>query len=302
MQPPRSLAFIGFGEVGWTLSGDFLKAGIAQIRAWDIAFADPDSAPSRAARDLGVGIASSAPDVVQGESVVFSAVTAGADIEAARAALPGLAPDTVYVDLNSVSPGTKEEVARLIEGAGGRFVEAAVMIPIAPRGIASPTLLGGLYAEEFAAAMNPLGMDLTPYATAIGKASAVKMCRSVVVKGLEALLLESLASARYYGVERDVIDSLSNMIAGDWAKISRYMMSRALVHGRRRAEEMREVARTVEEAGLAPLSSASTAIRQDWAADQAALVPGVDWDSATLDDILTKLRTLLDEPTPRSGT
>lgn len=282
------------------LSRDFLKAGISRIRAWDIAFADDDSPQARAAGDLGVERAASAPDAVKGESLVFSAVTAGADVEAARAVVPGLAPDTVYVDLNSVSPGTKEKVARLIEGAGGRFVEAAVMIPIAPRGLASPTLLGGPYAEEFAAAMNPLGMDLTPYATTIGKASAVKMCRSVVVKGLEALLLESLASARHYGVEKDVVESLSNMIAGDWTKISRYMMSRALVHGRRRAEEMREVARTVEEAGLAPLASASTAVRQDWAADQAALLPGTDWDSVALDDILTKLRAFIDEPSQRS--
>jgi 3-hydroxyisobutyrate dehydrogenase-like beta-hydroxyacid dehydrogenase len=171
----------------------------------------------------------------------------------------------------------KQKAAAIVEGAGGRYVEAAVMSPFPPKRLGTSMLLGGPCARDFLPRLDALGFrGARFYADQVGPASATKMCRSVMIKGIEALLTESMLTARHYGVEDDVLNSLSDLLpVGDWHKLARYMISRSLEHGRRRAEEMREVAATVREAGLEPLMSAATAERQDWAAARkAALAHG----------------------------
>ena len=279
------IALIGFGEVGRTLGADLLAAG-AQVTATDLLFAHADSIPSRALKQIAVAKAASAVKAVKDAELVISAVTAASDVDAARAVAPGLSPGTFFLDLNSASPGMKRESAQLIESAGGRYVEAAVMTPIAPKRIGSYMLLGGRHAAAFIERARPLGFKGEVFSTELGKASATKMCRSVMIKGIEALLTESMLAARHYGVEHVVLDSLSDLLpVGDWEKLAQYMISRALEHGVRRAEEMREVAITVQEAGIAPLMSAATAERQDWAAGYKSALAASDLD-AMLDEIL----------------
>ncbi|MDZ4375503.1 MAG: DUF1932 domain-containing protein, partial [Phenylobacterium sp.] len=158
--------------------------------------------------------------------------------------------------------------AEVIEAAGGCYVEAAVMSPIAPRRIGSPMLLGGLHAAAFLKRAAPFGFTgAEVYSERIGQAAATKLCRSVMIKGVEALLTESLLAARHYGVEQVVLDSLSDLLPlPDWPKTARYMISRSLEHGARRAEEMQEAARTIEEAGVRGVMSRAIAERQAWAA------------------------------------
>jgi 3-hydroxyisobutyrate dehydrogenase-like beta-hydroxyacid dehydrogenase len=199
--------------------------------------------------------------------LILCAVTAASDLDAARAMAGAIGAGAFYVDMNSASPGVKQKAAQIVDAAGGRYVEAAVMTPIAPRRLASPTLLGGPHAAAYMPRAKALGFNVSVASDEIGRASATKMCRSVIIKGMEALLTESMISARYYGVEKEVLASLSDLLpVPDWPKLARYMISRGLEHGVRRAEEMREVAKTVEEAGLEPLMSAACAERQDWAA------------------------------------
>jgi 3-hydroxyisobutyrate dehydrogenase-like beta-hydroxyacid dehydrogenase len=161
------------------------------------------------------------------------------------------------------------------------------MSPIAPKGIASPILLGGPHARAFLPVGRSLGFEgAEVFSEVIGRASAAKMCRSVMIKGMEALLTEALLAARRYGVENAVLTSLGNLLpVGDWPTRSRYMISRSLQHGRRRAAEMREVAVTVREAGIEPWMSAACAERQDWAAGHAAALNG-DSLETLLDAIL----------------
>ena len=285
------VTLIGFGEVGQTLGADLLAAG-AQVTAFDILFAKSDSIPSRALAKIKVKAAKSAADAVADAELVISAVTAASDVEAARIIAPHLKRGTFYLDVNSVSPGVKEACAKIVDGAGGRYVEAAVMTPIAPKRIASSMLLGGVHAAEFLDRAQPLGFaGAKAFSGRIGQASATKMCRSVIIKGMEALLTESMLTARHYGVEKIVLDSLSDLLpVGDWEKLARYMISRALEHGKRRAEEMREAAETVEEAGLAPLMASATAARQDWAAAYKAALAEPDL-AALLDAVREHLRT-----------
>ncbi len=272
----ESIAIIGFGEVGGILARDLRAAGVARIAAFDIAFADPESRQSWAAREQGAVVRASAAEATGQADLVVSSVTAGAALDAARAAAAGggLRHGPFFLDVNSVSPGTKREAAAAVEGAGGRYVEAAVMTSVPPHGIRSPMLLGGPHAAEFVERAAPFGMRLTAFSPEIGAASSVKMCRSVVIKGLEALATECLLAARHYGVERQVLASLADTLPHeDWRRLARWMVSRPLVHGRRRAEEMREVARTVREAGIEPILSAPTAVRQDWSSERGRELP-----------------------------
>jgi 3-hydroxyisobutyrate dehydrogenase-like beta-hydroxyacid dehydrogenase len=286
----RTVCLIGFGEVGQTLARDLQSIG-ATLVAWDVKFPDPDSIPSRAVPTSGVRAAGSAAEAIRGAAVVISALTATDCVAAAESATPLLEPGSYFLDLNSVSPATKIATQAAIARGAGRFVEAAVMSPIQPAGVRSPMLAGGPHAAAFLPIAQELGFArMSVVSDAVGRASASKMCRSVMIKGVEALLTESLAAARHYGVEDAVLDSLGELLpARDWRALSSYMIRRSLQHGRRRAAEMREVAVTVREAGVTPWMSEATVARQDWAADRMmpgtteAILPLLDAILATID-------------------
>ena len=291
MSAIQHICLLGFGEVGQTLAADFQVAGVTQLTAFDLLFNDPGSACSRAAIEANVRVASSAVDAVATADLVVSAVTAAQDVAAARSVAGAMKPGAYLLDVNSVSPSVKTQAAALIDDGGARYIEAVIMSPINPKRVGSPMLFGGKHASGFLPLAQELGFSgAEVFSDQVGRASAAKMCRSVMIKGMEALLAESLLSARHYGVESAVMDSLRNLFpAADWPTLARYMISRSLIHGRRRAEEMREVAQTVSEAGLQPHMSAACAQRQDWAASfpEAASIEELN---AMLDAVLNRAK------------
>jgi 3-hydroxyisobutyrate dehydrogenase len=241
-----------------------------------------------------VRIAGSSPEAARGATIAISSVTAGAALEAARATAPGLSGGTMFVDVNSVSPRTKQEAAEIVENAGGRFVEAAVMSPIYPKGIGTPILLGGKHMAAFLEVGGPLGFNAKPYSEKVGAASSVKMCRSVMIKGIESLVAECLLASHHYGVTDDVLASLKDMFPGqDWDKTGRYMLSRTLHHGRRRSEEMVEVAKTVADSGIEPTMSEAIVKRQAWAGQLGTRMPNPGDDQEDRTQRLEELRRLL---------
>ncbi|HKR33744.1 MAG TPA: DUF1932 domain-containing protein [Steroidobacteraceae bacterium] len=262
------VCLLGFGEVGQALAVDLGARGVTDLMAWDILFPVPASAPSRAIAAKGLRAGANVADAIATADLVISAVTAAQDVVAARSVAPHLKRNAYLLDVNSVSPAVKVEASQIVEAAGGRYVEAAIMSPINPQRAASPMLFGGPHAAEFLPIARQLGFSgASVFSDRVGSASAAKMCRSVIVKGMEALLGESLLAARRYGVEDAVLESLGSLLAkDDWHAQARYMISRSLIHGRRRAEEMREVARTIVEAGFEPRMSSACAVWQDWAA------------------------------------
>lgn len=267
MTTDTRICLLGFGEVGQTLATDLRARGFHKLVAWDLKFEQGDELAQRA-RALSVEVAASAQQAAAGASLVLSAVTAAQAVAAAQSVAAHLGADAFFVDLNSVSPSVKQQAQTAVGAGSGRYVEAVIMAPIAPKRIASPILLGGPHARELEGLAHKLGFSgARTFGDKVGQASAAKMCRSVIIKGLEALLTESLLSARHYGVERTVIESLENLLPGhDWRSLARYMISRSLLHGTRRAEEMREVALTVGESGLTAWMSSACAERQQWAA------------------------------------
>lgn len=263
------IGLVGYGEVGRILAEDLRARGVAKIVACDLALGGPAEAPLREhALAHGVALAASHAALAADADLIVSAVTANQAVPAAEACAPALRPGTWFLDFNSASPGAKRRAAQAVDGAGGRYVEGAVMTSIPPYRIRVPLLLGGGHAAALAPLLAALGFDAKSASDRLGIASATKMCRSVMIKGLEAMVIESFTAARAYGVEDAVLASLAETFPGiDWEKQGSYFFQRVIQHGRRRAEEMREVARTVREAGLEPWSAAGTAERQAWMAD-----------------------------------
>lgn len=263
----RKIALIGFGEVGQTLARDLAERNDAELSAYDLKFDDPDSIPSLAAARAPVRKTASAAAAVADADIIISAVTANSTREAAASASSEIKTSAWYFDVNSSSPATKLATGAIIEDMGGRFVEASIMSPIFPHRIEAPILLGGARAREFEAVAKSIGfINAKFYSDESGKAAAAKLCRSVIVKGLEALISESMLAAKHFGVEGEVISSLENLFPHpDWRNHARYMISRSLQHGERRAEEMREASRTVAEAGVEPWMANATVMRQAFA-------------------------------------
>ena len=302
--PPRwRIGLVGYGEVGRILAEE-LRSRDHAVRAWDLKLEHDASADAMRAHAAahGVVLAGSSVDAAASAELVVSAVTASQTVAAAQAACPGLAPGAFFLDFNSASPGAKAEAARLVDGAGGRYVEGAVMTSISPHRLRVPLLLGGPWARDLEAPLNAIGFAARVASEKLGIASATKMCRSVMVKGLEAMVIESFTAARHYGVEDALVASLRETFPGiDWERQAAYFFQRVIEHGRRRAEEMREAAQTVREAGLAPWSAAGTAERQDeiaaladagtfGARGDAVFARSADW-RAEADRILTRIRT-----------
>ena len=266
------IALIGYGEVGRILAED-LGAAAHRLQAHDLklAGAGAGAAPLRAhAAAHGVVLADTHAEAVRGAELVVSAVTASQAVAVAEACAAGLAPGAFFLDFNSASPGAKIQAAQWVNAAGGRYVEGAVMTSVPPYRLKVPLLLGGPDAAALKPLLDALGFAAQVHSEQLGVASATKMCRSVMIKGLEAMVIESFTAARHHGVEDAVIASLQETFPGiDWEKQASYFFQRVIEHGRRRSEEVREVAVTVREAGLVPHSAAGTAERQAHIADLA---------------------------------
>lgn len=266
MEASLRIGLIGYGEVGRILTQALREKGIAWVGAWDILFHDAaqDLALKSRAREAGIEACGSLAELLVSADVAISAVTAANAHDVAREATASIRRGTYFLDLNSASPATKVASAKLVDAVGAHYVEAGVMTSVPPHGIRTPMLLGGKAAQELVVKLAPLGFDMTVVADEIGVASAIKMCRSVIIKGIEAIVIESYATARRHGVERHVIESLRETFPGiDWEKQGAYVFTRVTKHGRRRAEEMREVANTVREAGFEPWLSTAIAEKQD---------------------------------------
>ncbi|MRW93556.1 DUF1932 domain-containing protein [Duganella sp. FT80W] len=261
-----TIGLVGYGEVGRILAEDLRRQNIA-VCAYDLNLNDI----MRAHADRrGVMLHASHAELAAACDLVISAVTASQTLDVALACAPGMRQDAFFLDFNSASPNAKREAAVRIDATGARYVEGAVMTSIPPYRQRVPLLLGGPHAGVVSPLLNEIGFSSKVHSDQVGVASAVKMCRSVMIKGLEAMVIESFTAARAYGVEDAVLASLFESFPGiDWEKQGAYFFQRVIEHGRRRAEEMRESARTVADIGLVPHSARGTAERQAWMADLA---------------------------------
>ncbi len=259
---PR-ISFIGFGEAGQAIASGLRESGIERIAAWDILFPKAEGERLRAAgKNMGVRLADSVADAVAETDMIIAAVTAASSVEAARSVNQYLSGNPYYLDINSVSPGRKQETAKLL-GDKARYVDVAVVAAIHPARHRTPMLTAGPYAETIAPLLAGLDMRASIVGPGTGSAAAIKMIRSVMIKGIEALTFECFVAAARAGILDEVTASLKNNYPGiDWVKMSEYNLERMANHGERRAAEMEESAATLRELGINPLMVEATVTRQ----------------------------------------
>ena len=251
--------FIGFGEAARTFKNNVGWAGGA--RTFDIRTANPQTREAllSACARSGVEAFETCPEAVDGIEVILSLVTADQSLVAAEAAAPHIRPGALFLDMNSTAPQRKALTGKVIEQAGGRYVDVAIMAPVDPAGLGVPLLVSGTHAADGVKALQGLGFSrVRSVGDQVGQASTIKMVRSVLIKGIEALTAECLIAAETGGVRDEVLASLGP----DWAERADYNLERMLVHGERRAAEMQEVCATLESLGIEPLLTRGTVLRQ----------------------------------------
>ncbi len=261
----QQVAIIGFGEAGGIFAKDLAVQGV-NVLVFDILFNSKRRRQPmlKKARVCGVTAARDLKDCLHEAELVISAVTASSALDVAKEAERILHGGQLFLDINSVSPKTKRKAAGYVERRKARFIEAAVMSAVPKHRLQVPMLLGGPHAFETAEQLQKIGMNAMPFSAELGAASAVKMCRSVIIKGLEALVIESLFAARMYGAEDKVLESLAASFPGmGWeGPLPDYLISRVAEHGHRRVVEMREAAQTLQQVGMEPVMALATARRQ----------------------------------------
>lgn len=255
--PDPALALIGFGEAGSTF---------ARAAGWERSALAYDVNPARhaAMQEAGVAACTSAGEALGDAALVLSLVTADAALDAAKDDAPLLASGALWCDMNSVAPQTKRAAGEAVVAAGGRYVDVAVLAPVNPARMNVPLLVAGPDAAEAADRLRAAGFaNVRVVGAEIGRASAIKMIRSVMVKGIEALTAEMMLAAEAAGVTAEVLASLdASEKAIGWTERAAYNLERMATHGLRRAAEMEESAHTLAALGVEPVMTAGTVRRQ----------------------------------------
>lgn len=298
----ETIAFIGFGEAGQAFTEGWRSVADMAIRSYDIKTDDPATRDGKlqdyARHDVTPAL--SATEAAEGADVIVSAVTADAVLDAAESVLPALDGGPLYLDINSAAPSRKRRAAERIAETGGRYVDVAVMAPVLPSLHRTPLLIGGPGARRAGPLLNTLNMNFEIVSDEVGDASTVKMVRSVMIKGIESLIVECMLAAVTAGIDERILDSLERSFPGmEWKQRANYMFERIAMHGTRRAAEMRAVAETMEDLGIGGTMAAATAERQQWVADldPAARFPdGVPDDYRQLAEAILNLHNTKDAP------
>ena len=248
------------------LAAGLISTQKAVVVGYDVRIADPQV--RQRAVDAGVTVAEDLADVAANADVIFCLTHASGAVAVASAIAPHLHPQHIYSDWNSGGPQLKKDVAGVIEATGAGFVDGAVMAAVPPKRHQVPTLLSGGAAAELSRRCAGLDMDLEVVGDEPGEASALKMLRSLLVKGLEALLLECLLAARVFNAESKVLTSMNGTLPmHDWNELASYLTTRTYAHTRRRAQELGQVVSTLREAGVEPLVASGAEQRLTWMAD-----------------------------------
>jgi 3-hydroxyisobutyrate dehydrogenase-like beta-hydroxyacid dehydrogenase len=265
-----AIGFIGFGEAAFWIARGLRGERVTRAVAYDLHTSTPGRGEliRQRAEEAGVRLLPQLSAVPPECDIVISAVTAAAAKPVGQEAAGLLESRHLYVDINSVCPAVKQAVGEAVAASGARFVEVAVMSTVPPLAHRVPMLLCGPGAVDFSARMTPLGMKLEVLDGPLGSAASIKMFRSVIIKGLEALMLECVLGGEQYGVASKVFASVSASIPGiDWNELANYMIGRTALHAERRVHEMEEVARTLSDIGVEPLMASATARRIQTCAD-----------------------------------
>jgi len=256
----QGITWIGYGEAAYHISKGLKGQGFQSMKAYDMAKDDPLRGPTIQAHgeEVGVPLCGSAAEAVEGAAFVISLTSAKVAVDVAKQVLPLMKAGQTYLDFNAASPETKRILAGLERPEGVRLCDVAVMGPVPLNGHKVPLLLAGDGGQAFVDAMTPYGMRMELLDAPVGGASAIKMIRSVFMKGFPQVLLECLLAAQEYGVTEKMLDSLDGTIGGKSVRqMADQVFTPTVIHAARRAAEMKEVVRMLDSVGLGSQMSAA---------------------------------------------
>jgi 3-hydroxyisobutyrate dehydrogenase-like beta-hydroxyacid dehydrogenase len=243
------LGFIGFGGAGYGLATGLRQAGLPEILFYDRMQQTPPFAEviRRHAEEIDASPSKGMEELLSRVEIVISCVTGAMAVSVAEEAAPFLRTGHIYADVNTAAPRVKEQVAGIVEPTGAGFVDAAMMGAIPTFLHRVPILASGGGAERFRLAMHPYGMNIRVIGPKPGQASAIKMFRSIFMKGLLALFIEMLTATHRYGVDELVLGSIAESLDGvPFLETARLQMTKGVVNAERMAHEMEEVIATLE--------------------------------------------------------
>ena len=262
------LGLVGYGEIGSTLGAGLRRGGLGEVVAYDKhAFDGPYAALiQRRAREAGVPLLRSAAELAGRAEIVIGATPGSSSVASAEALAPHLRPRHLVADIASATPRVKQAAAERLAGSGAGFVDGSI-VGTPKDGHGMPILLAGAPAPRLRDALVPWGMALTVVGDRVGDASAIKILRSVVMKGLEALLLECLLGARRYGIDDAVLASVEKTLARPFSQVAQGLLTTDAIHAGRRSEEAAMSAEALAEVGLDGFVTRAVAERLRWVAE-----------------------------------
>lgn len=247
------LGFIGFGEAAFHICSGLHEEGVTGIVAFDLMATDIQmgSLVRERAASAHVTLIPSLKEMLGKSEVILCATSAKSALAIAKEAQPFLREGQLYADINSASPQVKREIGAVVGQTGALFVDVAVMALVPQHRHKVPMAVSGTGAHQFTEFLAPFGMDITYINDRAGSSSAIKMLRSIFIKGLAALLLEALTASRKAGVEGEIMESIRETIEEQpFEKLANLLLTRNAVTAERRVAEMGEVISCIEEMGL----------------------------------------------------
>lgn len=260
------LVFIGFGEAAYHIASGLKAEGLTDLGAYDRNAADPQLGGliQQRAAEVGVKLFESLESAYQAGEFIACLTSANSALAVAKSVISQLKAGQVYIDMNSAAPTVKAEIAQIPHNEGVMFCDAAVMGTVPGNKHKVPMFLAGNGAAKFAAAFSQYGMKLTVLDAQAGGASAIKMFKSVIMKGLPQLMFESFEAAVKYGVLNTLVDSLASSLNGKTVEqLADTFTARTMIHAARRSEEMQDVVATLENLGVDAAMSKATVAKLD---------------------------------------
>lgn len=260
------LVFIGFGEAAYHIASGLKAEGLTDLGAYDRNAADPQLGRliQQRAAEVGVKLFENLESAYQAGEFIACLTSANSALAVAKSVIPQLKAGQVYIDMNSAAPTVKAEIAQVPHNEGVMFCDAAVMGTVPGNKHKVPMFLAGNGAAKFAAAFSQYGMKLTVLDAQAGGASAIKMFKSVIMKGLPQLMFESFEAAVKYGVLNTLVESLASSLNGKTVEqLADTFTARTMIHAARRSEEMQDVVATLENLGVDAAMSKATVTKLD---------------------------------------
>ena len=264
-----NLGFIGFGEVGFELARGLKQEGLSGIVAFDPMTGDAKYGPlvQSRAKEADVALLPTPQAVATTAEVIIAAVPGSKALAVALELAPALKPNQVYADVSTSTAANKKQMALAIESVGALFADGALMGGLSMQRHKVPTLLSGSGSERFIDLLSPFGMSLTKVSNIAGDAIAIKLVRSIAMKGLASLAVETLAAATKLGVDTAVLRSIEDTLsAASFKETLDWLVTASAVHAERQVHEMNDVMLMMQEIGVEPTMTQGTTRRLEWLA------------------------------------